>query len=1092
LATYSFDYSRKISKGHLMTDIMGTPGNDTLNGTSAADTITGLTGNDTLSGGDGNDTLDGGQGDDMFNGGAGDDQILGFHGNDTAIYAGNFSDYSIAMGSDAQGGFVRITGLGAFAGDGTDTLRYVETIVFADGPRQLGVDANNRPVLGQPGIADQALIDSVAFAFNVPATTFIELDPGDVLSLRATLDNGSPLPSWLAFDPVARQFSGTAPFSAAGTVFTVRVFASDQDPGDPGYEISDSFEIIVREGRGSNITGTDGDDMLLGTFRGETMIGQAGNDIFIGSAGADRIDGGAAGPADLVDYSASPQGVYTNLQNGIGSGGHAEGDYLIQIEDIIGSAFDDHLVDTDGQGDIRGGNGNDYIAGRLGGDRLTGGGGADIFGYLSRADSFGDSSVFRVPAGNNSFSGSAGDRITDFTPGTDRLDLSLINILSSAVSVTGNITRLTLTTPDGEMAIEFDGVFTLGQLLDNQVQRQSGDSGDNMIPGTDDFDRIFALEGNDIVNGLTGDDILSGGGGNDQLSGGGGNDSLYGGTYGGAPAEVTGNDRLEGGSGGDELYGGDGDDILDGGSGSDFMSGELGDDIYYSDTESDIIRDDGGNDTLVLRYLPTFTTFVSGDGGDGGGIENIVLDFAGATNVFGGSGNNSITGNDSRNLLNGDSGDDIMYGRGGDDQLNGGNGADVLDGGDGNDTIDGGAGTDRMAGGAGNDFYVVDGQSDLIFEATGGGIDSVGTSTSFYLYANVENLTLGGGSNDHFFGVGNDLNNDIGGNAGDNLLLGGGGDDILGGGAGTDALFGEGGADRLRGNQGIDYLVGGTGNDRLFGDDDADALYGEDGDDYLEGGTSFHTDILVGGGGNDILFGISGQTDPDYDLMDGGSGDDDYYVDTGADLTFEAAGGGTDTVYANVTVPNAGVYLYANVENLVLQGTTAFGVGNELGNQLTGSDSGNYLLGGAGNDIIDGRGGNDVLFGEGGNDVFVFALDPFRSSDVIGDFARGQDRIDLSTTGLSFAQLRTRFTQVGNDGAIQFAEGNVLVLHNVTMSQLTASDFILAPVAEVMSKDMADIGGAFARAEQFGPIDAVASMGSDLQRWQAIYGEPLI
>ena len=44
-----------------------------------------------------------------------------------------------------------------------------------------------------------------------------------------------------------------------------------------------------------------------------------------------------------------------------------------------------------------------------------------------------------------------------------------------------------------------------------------------------------------------------------------------------------------------------------------------------------------------------------------------------------------------------------------------------------------------------------------------------------------------------------------------------------------------------------------------------------------------------------------------YDLMAGGSVDDIYWVDTGDDLTFEAAGGGNDTVYADVRVANAGV-----------------------------------------------------------------------------------------------------------------------------------------------------------------------------------------
>jgi len=107
---------------------------------------------------------------------------------------------------------------------------------------------------------------------------------------------------------------------------------------------------------------------------------------------------------------------------------------------------------------------------------------------------------------------------------------------------------------------------------------------------------------------------------------------------------------------------------------------------------------------------------------------------------------------------------------------------------------------------------------------------------------------------------------------------------------------------------------------------DADALYGEDGNDTLYGGTDFQTDILVGGNGNDVLHGDSGLGD--YDLMDGGAGDDIYYVDTPADLTFEAAADGNDTVYANIS--GAGYYLYANVENLVLLGTTPYGVGNEL------------------------------------------------------------------------------------------------------------------------------------------------------------------
>jgi len=381
-----------------------------------------------------------------------------------------------------------------------------------------------------------------------------------------------------------------------------------------------------------------------------------------------------------------------------------------------------------------------------------------------------------------------------------------------------------------------------------------------------------------------------------------------------------------------------------------------------------------------------------------------------------------------------------LDGGAGDDHLNGSNGIDTLIGGLGNDVMNGGTGADLLYGGAGNDQYLVDTQGDLTFEGAFGDIDTVTASVGYYLYANIENLTIATGAGD-IFGVGNDLDNVITGNAGSNLLLGGDGNDVVYGGAGIDNLFGEAGFDHLLGEAGIDYLVGGDGGGILDGGADADAIYGGDGRDTLIGGATFDTDILVGGAGDDILYANSGLGD--YDLIDGGSGNDDYYVDTPDDLTFEAAGGGTDTVYADIN--GAGYYLYAHTENLVLLGDTPFGVGNELDNNLTGSGTGNYLLGGAGNDRLNGKGGNDVLFGEAGADIFV--IEQVTGGDVIADFERGTDRIDLSDFEFAnFAALQGRFSQVGADGAIDLGYGDFVVLHGVTMSELTASDFILTTV----------------------------------------------
>lgn len=334
---------------------------------------------------------------------------------------------------------------------------------------------------------------------------------------------------------------------------------------------------------------------------------------------------------------------------------------------------------------------------------------------------------------------------------------------------------------------------------------------------------------------------------------------------------------------------------------------------------------------------------------------------------------------------------DIFTGLAGDDTLVGGIGADSLDGGD---------GADRLLGGVGNDSYFVERQDDLVFEAAGQGFDTVNTTASYYLYAEIEALALAAGAGD-LFGVGNAL---------DNVLIG---------------------------NEGANTLIGYGGRDRIDGGSGADTLFGVDGDDSLTGGSGNAVDILVGGEGNDTLRGDSGQGEAD--LLYGNAGDDTFWVDAAGDLVFEQAGeGSADTVHA--AIAGGGYYLYANIENLTLAGTAGFGVGNGLDNALIGNASANLLLGGLGNDMLNGRGGGDVLFGEGGADVFVF--EQGTGGDVIGDFLAGTDRIDLGTIFTSFQQAQSNFVQNGSDGAINLGGGDFIVLNNVTMSQLTAADFI--------------------------------------------------
>lgn len=662
----------------------------------------------------------------------------------------------------------------------------------------------------------------------------------------------------------------------------LQIISDALNAGYMPYATETSYDILnnpyLTEIANSNVS-EDGDDTITGGTGNNTIYAGGGNDLIIGGAGNDSINGGDG--RDTVTYAASAAAIVVNLAAGTGTAGDALGDSFINVENIIGTGYNDSITGNSEANLLVGGAGDDTLIGGDGDDTIEGGAGSDVID--------GGNGIDTITYANS----------TAFVS----IDLAASNHWSGEASwdVITNVENV------------------IGSAYDDWIV---GNSVANILTGGLGKDTLSGGDGNDTLDGGAGDDQLVGGAGNDLLIGGAGSDYLDGGdgndtvSYAGSAAwvnvdlannnqwngdaswdnivnvenvigsayndQITGNvvaNLLIGGDGHDTIIGGAGDDTLEGGMGSDYLDGGDGiDTITYANSSAFVYVDLAANANW-----------------NGEAAWDLIYN---VENVTGSAYDDIITGNSVANLLIGGAGNDTLSGGEGNDTLQGGDGDDLLIGGLGSDALDGGAGIDTASFAGSAEFVSVDLSTNSHWSG----------DASWDSITNVENVI---GSDYADWIVGDSAANALTGGLGNDTLQGGAGNDTLDGGAGDDQLIGGDGDDLLIGGAGSDYIDGGAGTDTVSyagssvwvnvdlannnqwnGDASWDNITNVEnviGSAYGDNITgSSVANLLSGGAGADTLYGLAGNDtiygDEDDDIIIGGAGKDVLYGGAGADI----------------------------------------------------------------------------------------------------------------------------------------------------------------------------------------------------------------
>jgi Ca2+-binding RTX toxin-like protein len=419
------------------------------------------------------------------------------------------------------------------------------------------------------------------------------------------------------------------PAAAAETCRGEKVTISFRDPGVGDRIVGTAGRDVIQGGpRAERILGGGGDDVICGGDGGDTingglgrdeLAGQDGSDVFIAGTAAllaeDIVIGGEGSPdRDIADYRSSPVGIRLDMTRGIvlGDGARARGG-ILGIERVEGTDHDDELIGNAARTTLVGWDGNDFIDGRGGNDRLFGADGVDTVSYEHAREgirlSVEGQDVFVGPGRENKdevyeFEIYIGSKFADRLVGGDHSEKLVggpgddtLKGFGDGDTLEGGPGDDTIYPGEGDDLVNggtndpVTGTGAHGDLVSYQDETPHGLSGSfdfeaHMLPdehfgtppeaigvGEDPLIGIESVrapqKGMSELEGDNGPNVLIGSSRIDVILGNGGNDLLFG---------LGSNDSIEGGDGDDLLDGGephtDGDsDKLDGGDGNDTCLG---------------------------------------------------------------------------------------------------------------------------------------------------------------------------------------------------------------------------------------------------------------------------------------------------------------------------------------------------------------------------------------------------------------------------------------------------------------------------------------------------------------------------------------